>query len=96
MLYKADKTSPYSGGTVIVTLGTAEKKVTAADNGEFFMVPGVAGLDPPTINDRASTKATACPTAPTAMAGTLGPGDGDCQKGGCHTIGTGQGAVYAP
>lgn len=96
VLFKADKTTPYAGGTVIVTLGTAEKKVTASDNGEFFLVPGVAGLDPPTVDTRAATKATACPTAPAAMVGTLGPGDGDCQKGGCHTPGTGQDVVYAP
>jgi hypothetical protein len=94
VLFKADKTTPYAGGTVIVTLGSAAKKVTAADNGEFFMVPGVAGLDPPTTAMRASTQATACPNI-TAMVGTLGAGDGDCQKGGCHTPGTGQGVVYA-
>jgi hypothetical protein len=96
LLYKADKTTPYAGGTIIVTLGSAEKKVTVSDNGEFFLVPGVAGLDPPTTDMRASTKATACPSAPVAMVGTLGAGDGDCNKGGCHTPGTGQGVVYAP
>jgi hypothetical protein len=97
LLFKADKTTPYAGATVIVKLDTAEKKTTVSDNGEFFLVPGVAGLDPPVAGGmRASTKATACPTAPIAMGGTLGPGDGDCQKGGCHTAGTGQGVVYAP
>jgi len=94
VLFKADKTTPYAGGTVIVKLGNAEKKITAADNGEFFMVPGVAGMDPPTAAMRAQTSATACPTI-SAMAGTLGAGDGDCQKSGCHTPGVGQGVVYA-
>ena len=94
VLYKADKTTPYAGGTVIVTLGSAAKKVTASDNGEFYMVPGVAGLDPPTVAMRASTQATACPSI-IPMTGTLGAGDGDCQKSGCHTPGVGQGVVYA-
>ena len=93
VLYKADKTTPYGGGTVLVQLGGALKKATAADNGEFYFVPGVAGLDPPTNGTRASTKATACPNV-TAMVGTLGQGDGDCQKGLCHVAGA-QGVVYA-
>ena len=93
-LYKADKTTPYAGATVVVTLGSALKKVTAADNGNFWLVPGL-GLDPPTAANRAATKATACPSTPNLMSGTLGAGDGDCNKSGCHTPGTGQGAIYA-
>ncbi|HEY5950272.1 MAG TPA: hypothetical protein VIV40_32485 [Kofleriaceae bacterium] len=92
-LYKADKTTAYGGATIIVTLGAAEKKVTTASNGNFWLVPGVAGLDAPTTAMRASTKATACPNI-LPMTGTLGAGDGDCNKGGCHTPGAGQGAIY--
>ncbi|HEY5921277.1 MAG TPA: hypothetical protein VIV11_06385 [Kofleriaceae bacterium] len=92
-LFKADKVTPFAGGIVIVKLGTAEKKITAADNGNFWMVPGVAGLDSPTVTDRANTSATACPNI-LPMVGTLGAGDGDCNKGGCHAMGVGQGPVY--
>jgi hypothetical protein len=96
VLFKADKTTPYAGATIIVTLGSAEKKAVVSDNGEFFMVPGVAGLDPPTNTMTATTKATACPSAPVAMGGVLTAGGGDCQKSGCHTPGVGQGVIYAP
>jgi hypothetical protein len=96
LLFKMDKTTPYAGATIIVTLGAAEKKATVSDNGEFFLVPGVAGLDPPTNAMTALTKATACPTAPIAMVGALTQGGGDCQKSGCHTAGVGQGVIYAP
>jgi hypothetical protein len=93
-LYKMDKTTPYAGATVIVTLGGAEKKVTAANNGNFWLVPGVAGLDAPTNTATANTKATACPNI-NPMAGALTQGGGDCNKSGCHTPGAGQGAIYA-
>ena len=95
LLYKADKVTPAGGATVIVKLGDMEKHITAADNGEFFLVPGVAGMEPPTVDMRAHTTATVCP-AVLPMVGTLGPGDGDCAKSGCHTPGVGQGVVYVP
>jgi hypothetical protein len=82
MLYKADKVTPYGGATIVVKLGSAVKKTVASDNGEFYMVPGVAGIDPPTN------------TQP--MVGALTQGGGDCNKGGCHTPGVGQGAIYLP
>ena len=79
---------------MFTTATMEEKKIPVADNGEFFMVPGVAGMDPPTVTNRAQTTATACPSIH-QMVGTLGAGDGDCQKSGCHTPGVGQGVVYA-
>ena len=92
-LYKADKTTPFAGATIIIKLGSAEKKVTVADNGNFWMVPGVAGLDDPTVAMRAQTSATSCPNI-LPMTGTLGAGDGNCAKSGCHTPGVAQGAIY--
>jgi hypothetical protein len=93
-LYKADKVTPFPGATIIIKLGNAEKKVTAADNGNFWMVPGVAGLELPTVAMRAQTTATACPNM-LPMVGTLGAGDGDCNKAGaCHAPGSPQGAVW--
>jgi hypothetical protein len=91
-LFKADKTTPYAGATIVVKMGNAEKKVVTADNGNFWLVPGVAGLDPPTATTRASTTATACPTL-MPMTGTLGAGDGNCAKTGCHAMGVGQGVI---
>ena len=96
LAYKADKVTPAAGATIIVTLGSAEKKVTVSDNGEFFMVPGVAGLDEPTNTMTGQTSATECPNPPLKMAGALTEGGGDCNKGGCHTPGMGQGVVYVP
>jgi len=85
-VFKLDKTTPYAGATILVKLGTAEKKILVANNGNFWAVPGVAGIDEPTTANRASTKATACPTL-TPMGGTLGAGDGNCNKTGCHVAG---------
>lgn len=94
-LFKADKTTPYAGATIIVKLGSAEKRVVVADNGNFWVTPGVAGLDPPSLMTRAQTSASVCPDT-LAMVGTLGPGDGNCNKDGCHTPGIGQGSIYLP
>lgn len=93
LLFKADKTTPYGGATIVVKLGTAEKRMVVSDNGEFYMVPGVAGLDPPTNTATANTSASGCPNV-APMVGVLTQGGGDCNKGGCHTPGVGQGAVY--
>jgi hypothetical protein len=93
MLYKADKTTPYGGASIVVKLGAAQKTAIAADNGEFYMVPGVAGIDPPTNAMTALTSASGCPTV-APMVGVLTQGGGDCNKGGCHTPGVGQGAIY--
>lgn len=95
LLFKADKVTPYGGATIVVTLGAAEKRTIAADNGEFYMVPGAAGIDPPTNAMTAITSASGCPNV-APMIGVLTQGGGDCNKGGCHTPGTGQGAVYLP
>lgn len=93
LAYKGDKTTPAAGSTIIVTLGTAEKHVTVADNGEFFLVPGVAGLDPPTNTMTASTAATVCPNV-IKMVGILTQGGGDCGKAGCHGPTDVQGPIY--
>lgn len=94
-LYKADKTTPFPGATIVVKIGAAEKSVVAADNGNFWMVPGVAGIDPPTNTDQGETKASGCPDV-IPMVGKLTAGGGDCNKGGCHTPGVGQGAIHLP
>jgi hypothetical protein len=93
LVYKADKTTPAGGATVIVKLGAAEKHVTVSDNGEFALVAGVAGIDPPSNTAPANTSATACPSL-TPMVGVLTQGGGDCAKSGCHTPGVGQGVIY--
>ncbi len=93
LLFKSDKTTPYGGATIIVTLGAAEKTTVTSDNGEFYMVPGAAGIEAPTNTMPATTKATGCPTI-TPMGGQLLQAGGDCNKGGCHTPGAGQGAIY--
>ena len=95
MLYKADKVTPYGGASIVVKLGAAAKTVTVSDNGEFAMVPGVAGLDPPDNAMTATTSASGCPNV-APMVGVLTQGGGDCNKGGCHTPGVGQGAIYLP
>lgn len=94
-LYKADKVTPYAGATIVVKLGSAEKKVVASDTGQFWMVPGVAGIDPPTNTMTATTSASGCPNV-APMVGVLTQGGGDCNKGGCHAVGVGQGVVYLP
>jgi hypothetical protein len=91
-LFKLDKTTPYAGATIIVKLGSALNKIKVANNGNFWAVPGVAGIDEPTAAMRASTSATSCPTV-TLMTGTLGPGDNNCAKTGCHTPGAGQDVI---
>ena len=91
-LYKADKTTAYAGATIVVKLGTAEKQIVTADNGNFWMVPGVAGLDPPTNTATATTKASGCPTV-LPMAGPLTQGGGNCNSAACHAVGA-QGPVY--
>lgn len=93
LVYKIDKTTPAGGSTVIIKVGDAEKHVTVSDNGEFALVAGVAGIDPPTNTMTGQTSATACPTI-NAMVGPLTQGGGDCNKGGCHTPGVGQGVIY--
>ena len=95
MLFKADKTTPYGGATIVVKLGAAVKKTVAASNGEFYMVPGVAGIDPPTNTATALTSASGCPNVQ-PMVGALTQGGGDCGKSGCHTPGVGQGSIYLP
>jgi hypothetical protein len=92
-LYKADKVTPFPGATIIVKMGSAEKKVTSADNGNFWIVPGVAGMEPPTNTMTGATEACAGPNS-LKMVGILTAGGGDCNKGLCHTPGVGQGAVY--
>ena len=77
-------TQPFAGATIFVKLGATEKKVITADNGNFWVVPGAAGLDPPSIAMQATTKASGCPdTAP--MIGTLQQGGGNCNN--CHRNG---------
>lgn len=93
LLFKADKTTPYGGATIVVKLGTAVKQAIAADNGEFYLVPGAAGIDPPTNTATATTSASGCPTV-APMIGALTQGGGDCARSGCHTPGVGQGVVY--
>ncbi|HEX5060007.1 MAG TPA: hypothetical protein VFV99_11640 [Kofleriaceae bacterium] len=96
LLYKADKMTPYAGATVIIKLGTAEKKAAVADNGEFFLVPGIAGLDEPTATMTGSTEASACPSANLKMGGLLTAAGGDCNSAACHQPGGVQGVIYAP
>lgn len=93
LVYKMDKVTPAGGATVIVKIGAAEKHVTVSDNGEFALVAGVAGIDPPTNTMFANTSATTCPNI-NAMVGVLTQGGGDCGKSGCHGPTDPQGVIY--
>lgn len=95
LLFQADKTTPYGGATIVVKIGAAEKRAVASDNGEFFMVPGVAGIDPPSNTATGMTSASGCPNV-APMAGLLVQGGGDCNSAACHAPGSTQGVVYLP
>jgi hypothetical protein len=79
-------TQPLAGAAIFVKLGTTEKKVITANNGNFWFVGGVAGLEPPTNAAPATTRASACPPPDAAMVGQVVQGGGDCNS--CHkTVG---------
>jgi hypothetical protein len=91
LLFKADKTTPYGGATIVVKLGTAEKRAVASANGEFWLTP--EQIAAPTNEMQGKTDASGCPNV-APMVTPLVAGSGDCNKGGCHTPGAGQGVVY--
>ena len=93
-LYKADKTTALAGASVVVTVGTAAKTVVTANNGNFWLVPGVAGIDPPTNTMTGDTKASGCPDV-TPMVGKLTQGGGNCNSAACHATGA-QGPIHLP
>lgn len=95
MAYKLDKVTPAAGATIIVKMGDKLKQTTVSDNGEFFMVPGIAGMDAPTNESLATTSASGCPNV-APMVAPLAAGGGDCNKAGCHDPGGIQGVVYLP
>lgn len=74
-------TTPYPGATIFVKLGGVEKKTITADNGNFWFVPGAAGLESPTAAMQGDTRASGCPTI-TPMVGKLVLGGGNCNN--CH------------
>lgn len=86
-------TAPVAGATIFVTsAGGTVKKLQTDDAGNFqiesILFPG------PSATMMASTSATTCPTI-TAMVGTLGGGQGNCNQGGsCH--GGIQGKIHLP
>lgn len=84
-------TTPLVGGAVFVKLGATEKKTLSATNGNFWFVPGIAGLDSPTNAMTATTKASACPNSP-PMIGALVQGGGNCNN--CHRPGGTAAPVY--
>jgi hypothetical protein len=75
-------TQPLAGATIFVKLGATEKKVVTANNGNFWFVGGVAGIEAPTNAMTAQTRASACPPPDAAMVGALVQGGGDCNS--CH------------
>jgi hypothetical protein len=90
-LFKADKTTPYGGATIVVKLGAAEKRAVSSANGEFWLTPEQIG--PPTNEMMGTTSASGCPTVQ-PMVTPLLTGSGDCNKGGCHAPGSATGVVY--
>jgi len=93
-LYKeAAGTNPFPGATILVKLGGTEKKVITATNGNFWFVPGAAGLDPPTNTATANAKASGCPDT-TPMVGALVQGGGNCNN--CHKIGGTTSPIHLP
>lgn len=95
LLFKADKTTPYGGASIVVKMGDKLAQAMAADNGEFAISPGAAGLDPPTLQMTAMTEASGCPNV-APMVGLIVQGGGDCNSAACHAPGSLQGVVYLP
>ncbi|HSD88263.1 MAG TPA: hypothetical protein VLB44_12135 [Kofleriaceae bacterium] len=85
-------TTPMVGATVFIKFKGVEKKVITASNGNFFMSPGVAGLDSPSVADNANTRVSGCPTVSTPMSGPLQQGGGNCNN--CHKIGGTTSPIY--
>lgn len=81
----ATGTTPLAGATVFVKLGGKEVKALTASNGNFFITPGVGGLETSTNAMTATTRVSGCPTVSTPMVGSLVQGGGNCNN--CHKIG---------
>ena len=81
----ATGTAPMAGATIFFKLGGVEKKVLTASNGNFFITPGVGGIEAPTNTATATTRVSGCPTVSTPMVGALVQGGGNCNN--CHRIG---------
>lgn len=77
-------TQPLAGAAVFFKLGATEVKTLSATNGNFWITPGVGGLDAPTNAMTGTTKASGCPNTH-SMVGVLVQGGGDCNS--CHKTG---------
>jgi hypothetical protein len=89
-------TTALAGATIFVKMGATEKKVITATNGNFWMSPLPAGLDPPTNAATATTMASGCAAAPMAvpMSGMLVQGGGNCNN--CHKNGGTTSPIHLP
>jgi len=93
-LYKDSAgTQKFAGATIFVKLGGTEKKVITADNGNFWITQGAAGLDPPSITMQAQTRASGCPDT-ASMVGPLQQGGGNCNN--CHRNGGTTSPIHLP
>lgn len=86
-------TQPFPGATIFVKRGATEKKIITADNGNFWMTPGAAGLDSPDNAMTGTTKASGCPDT-TPMIGMLVQGGGACNN--CHRNGGTTTPIHLP
>ena len=82
-----------AGATVFFNLSGIEKKVLTASNGNFFITPGVGGLEAPTNASTATTRASGCPNN-AVMVGALAQGGGNCNN--CHKIGGTTSPIHLP
>ena len=94
-LYGIDGSTPNAGATVQFTsMGGVTKATTTDSAGNFYLNAGQLPQAFP-----AKTAVTVCTTgsttgpAPTPMTTPLANTDGACARSGCHTPGTGQGAI---
>lgn len=87
----ATGTAPLAGATVFVKLGGKEVKALTASNGNFFITPGIGGLETSTNAMTGNTRVSGCPTVSTPMVGALVAGGGNCNN--CHKLGAGAQAV---
>lgn len=89
-------TTPLGGATIFIKVGTTEKKVITASNGNFFMTGAPAGIDAPTNTVTGTTKASDCAAAATAssMSGALVQGGGNCNN--CHRNGGTTSPIHLP
>jgi hypothetical protein len=98
-LYGTDGTTPNGGATIYFSAGGVTKNTTSDSAGNFYLQNDATGLPQPfpaTVSVSVCTTGSTGP-APTPMTAAItavtGGAGGGCAMSGCHTPGTGQGAI---